>query len=99
MNSSRRTALQCPMYPPTPHNLHGVAAVYVPEDRPMAAGETRTGVLRYAVISEELDRTLGTIALTLSLTAAASPPILDVGRRELPSDAGLGNRESVLRQH
>ena len=79
------------MYPPTPHNLHGVAAVYVPEDRPMAAGETRTGVLRYAVISEELDRTLGTIALTLSLTAAASPPILDVGRRELPSDAGLGN--------
>ena len=77
------------MYPPTPHNLHGVAAVYVPEDRPMAAGETRTGVLRYAVISEELDRTLGTIALTLSLTAAASPPILDVGRRELPSDAGF----------
>ena len=77
------------MYPPTPHNLHGVAAVYVPEDRPMAAGETRTGVLRYAVISEELDRTLGTIALTLSLTAAASPPILDVGRQELPKDAGF----------
>ena len=91
------------MYPPTPHNLHGVAAVYVPEDRPMAAGETRTGVLRYAVISEELDRTLGTIALTLSLTAVASPPILDVGRRDLPSDAGFENvnsyYDSSIRSH
>ena len=91
------------MYPPTIHNLHGVAAVYVPEDRPMASGETRTGVLRYAVISEELDRTLGTIALTLSLTAAASPPILDVERQELPSDAGFENvnsyYDSSIRSH